>query len=277
MGYQDYYYYYEYVYEAKSFIGNIGFNIPEGYGVLLSVAAILLGLAAFAFVLFAAITIKRARPLGIVAAIAQPVGFLAAALGFISYGNIDFSSLAITVQGSTEAEAMDKLYGLLINAFVDNVMPQFVVYMLLIGIYQAVSVITLIYFIMLTKAPSGKALGIVAMILAIIRIAAIGPIEPITLYVEISSFGIQAVWNAFFNFVFFLPTFLVAIQGMLNIFYNVREKKVAAILASEQSDYAPVSEDTTKNVAVAADKYCPQCGCARPNDVAFCSECGYKF
>ena len=272
MYYNDYYYYYDYVYEAKSFIGNIGFTIPDGFDVILTLLSILLGLAAFALVLFTAISVKRARPFGIVVAIAQPAGFLAAALAFINYAKIDFSSLVMTVTGNSESEAMSRLYEAMGNAFIDNIMPQFIVYMLFVTVYQAVTILTLIYYIQLIKAPSGKALAIVAMILTIIRMAVIGPIETMTLFLEVSNFGIQLVWNMFFNFVFFLPVLLVAIQGILNLVHNAKMKKLDAEIAQQtaaQAEAAPAVNQMPDR--------CPACGGERRADMVFCPECGHRF
>lgn len=266
----NYYYYYDYVYEAKSFIGNIGFTIPDGFDVILTLLSILLGLAAFALVLFTAISVKRARPFGIVVAIAQPAGFIAAALAFINYAKIDFSSLVITVTGNSEADAMNRLYEAMGNAFIDNIMPQFIGYMMFITAYQVVTILTLIYYIQLIKAPKGKALAIVAMILTIIRMAVIGPIETMTLFLEASDFGIQLVWNMFFNFIFFLPVLLIAILGILNLVHGIKMKKMNA----EAAQYAPAEAAPAVNQI--PDR-CPACGSERRADMAFCPECGHKF
>ena len=77
--YNNYFGGYYYVYEAtsESTFGDIRLMLDESYLSSSLIFTIIFGLLAMALVLTAAIFIKRARPLGIVAAVAQPVGMFA--------------------------------------------------------------------------------------------------------------------------------------------------------------------------------------------------------
>ena len=297
---------------VKFLIGDIGFTMPEWYGVFLIIASIVLGLAAFVLVLFAAISIKRSRPLGIFMALVYPIGFVTAALAFISYADIDFSCFALTYYGISQLDAWGNLVEGLGRYFMSDMMPQFIFYVLSWIGYQLVTILAIVYFIKLLKAPKGKALAALALIVMIIRLLFVGPIEIISLLFGANYFEIQAIWNGIFNLVFFLPILLLVLQAFVNIVYNIKQKKkkkksktesdAEEEVAQEAEDesvaensneaYVPaeetaapaeetnVSEEKNEN-ANADDKepssYCLNCGYKREEKMMFCPECGQKF
>lgn len=297
-------------------IGDISIGMPDGYWIFLTIASIVLGIVAFALALFAAIFIKRARPLGVIVAIAQPVGFIAAALSFIFYTETDFSGLGITFYGSTTGDAILNVFEHLWMYLVDDTLGQFLGYAIAVIVYQAVALLTLIYFISLFKAPKGKGLAVFAFIVALLRFVFMGPVEIITLAFDLKYFEIQAVWNILFNLALLLPLFFVALQAIINAVHNAKVKKSVKLAAAEAAEaageeFAPAVEEAVEE-AVAAEEvqaeeavvteqtveapveeaqaeeaqaaateevaaFCPQCGCARQEGMNFCPECGHKF
>ena len=280
---------------VKFLIGDIGFTMPEWYGTFLIIASIVLGLAAFVLVLFAAISIKRARPLGIFMAIAYPIGFVTAALAFINYAEIDFSCFALTYYGISQLDAWGNLVEGLGKYCMWDMMPQLIFYALSWIGYQIVTILAIVYFIKLLKAPKGKALAVLALIVMIIRLLFVGPVEIISLLFGANYFEIQAVWNGVFNLVFFLPILLLVLQAFINIVYNVKQKKNARIELAEEKPVeensevteeteAPAEENATEaksetadNTAEKSAEFCSNCGFKRKGNMKFCPECGQKF
>ncbi len=244
-------YYYQYT-ATSEFLG-FGLKLSDSYATSTIIASILIGILALALVVFTALTIKRARPLGIIVAIAQPIGLFAAAKTVLSFADIDFSALDITVNGSSQANAMDKLYEAMGEAFMEKIFPQMLTFFFWCIVLAVVTILTLVYIILLIKAKS-KVFAIFAMILVIARHFLISPIEMISLFLGSASQDIQSLWDFVFRFVFILPLILIAIQGLINLLNKKKEAAAPAVETAEASEpavEAPVAEAIVSEESVA--------------------------
>ena len=234
---------YTYYYEAKS-IGMFGSKpliLDEAYAKSALIGMILFSILAFAMILLSVIFNKKARPLGVVAAIAQPVGLFAAMKCVTSFAQIDFSSLYITVTSTKSLDdAMSKLYEQVGENFVTKVLPNMYTYILWGCLITVATIITLIYAAMLMKG-KGKALAVVALILLILRWVLLCPVEMITMFMGNPSQEIQAAWDVLYRVLYILPALFIGISGLMNI------KKGAAV-------EAPVAEATAEAVEAPAEE-----------------------
>jgi hypothetical protein len=228
-----------YYYEAKSFIGDISLHLTGAYKTIAIILTVLAAIVAFGLVLFTAISIKRARPFGILVALAQPVGIVSAMLMVFQYGKIDFSSLEMTVTSQVSLEdAMSKLYEQMGEVFIANILPQLALYIVLSVVLFVVTLLTVIYAILLIKAKPGT-FSVIAMIVTLVRHFFIAPVEFITLFLMIGSPTIQTVWDLFYKGAYLLPLLLMAVQGILVLSRAAKAKKAAALADSaEQTEEA---------------------------------------
>lgn len=215
-------------YEAYSIISDISLHLDEGYASSAMAGMILAAILAFALTLFAAIAIKRARVFGVIVALAQPVGLYAAMQMVLQYATIDFSCLEITRTSSISMDdAMAQLYEALGEAFAVEILPQAIGLIPWLLVFMVVSILSLVYAILLIKA-KGKGMAITAMILMIVKYLFFSPIEMLSLFMQQGSSTIQSAWDFVFRFVYLLPLFLIALQGIINLVANAKAKKAAA-------------------------------------------------
>jgi hypothetical protein len=228
-----------YYYEAKSFIGDISLHLTGAYKTIAIILTVLAAIVAFGLVLFTAISIKRARPFGILVALAQPVGIVSAMLMVFQYGKIDFSSLEMTVTSQVSLEdAMSKLYEQMGEVFIANILPQLALYIVLSVVLFVVTLLTVIYAILLIKAKPGT-FSVIALIVTLVRHFFIAPVEFITLFLMIGSPTIQTVWDLFYKGAYLLPLLLMAVQGIFVLSRAAKAKKAAALADSaEQTEEA---------------------------------------
>ena len=216
--YNNYYGGYYYTYEAtmQPLFGNARLYLDESYRSSALIFTILVGLLTFALVLVAAIFIKKARPLGVVTAIAQPIGAFAAMKWVLAFAGLDFSSLYITVTGSSQQDALNKLYEKVGDNFVEYVLPGVISCLFWGFIVTAVTVITIVYAAMLFKE-KGKGLAVCAFVFLLLRFLFVSPVEIFSYILGSPSQEIQTLWDMFFRFMFILPPLFIAIAGLLNI------------------------------------------------------------
>ena len=219
--YSQYYYY-----EATSFPigGNVDLVLDDTYIIIGYLITILLAIMAFDLMLFTAISIKKARPLGITVAIAQPIGVFAFFQTVLAYSKIDFSCLYITVTGKSQEDAMSKLYDTMLENFVEEILPQAALFILWAFIAGIVTILTIIYAGMLFGA-KGKVFAIFAFIILIGKHFLMSPVELISIYTGQVSQEIQSIWDVVFRFFIILPLFLLAVQGLINLLSNAKQKK----------------------------------------------------
>ncbi len=223
---------YTYYYEAYSQTMSENLRLDDTYILLSWVATILLAVLAFALTLFAAIAIKRARPLGVIVALAQPIGIVAATNVVLSYAKVDLSVLNLRVTSTvSQSDAMTKLYTKMGEVFIEKVFPQMIENYFWSAVLGIVTIITIVYFILLFK-PAGKACAIIAMILTTVRLFFINPIEMFSVLLNSPSQTIQGLWDVVFRFILILPLLLIAIQGIVNLVSNAKAKKAAAAEAA---------------------------------------------
>ena len=237
-----------YYYEAKSFIGDISLHLTDAYKTIAIILTVLSAIVAFALVLFAAISIKRARPYGILVALAQPVGLLAALQMVFQYGKIDFSSLEMTVTSQVSLEdAMSKLYEEMGKVFMADILPQLIGYLVWAFVLFFVTLLTVIYAILLIKAKPG-AFSVIAMIVMLVRHFFIAPVEFITLFLMMGSPTIQTIWDLFYKGMYLLPLLLIAVQGILVLTRAAKAKKAALAATVEEAVEASAVETEEASV-----------------------------
>ena len=154
--------YNSYYYEAKSIIPDISLHLTEDYAAGAQKLALIMAILAFACVLFTAIAHKKARPLGIITAIAQPIGFFAAFKYVIAYGDIDFSCLSMTATSSVSLDdAMNKLREALSERLATEVFPDLFAAIPWSLLMLTAFIITVIYCANLKKdTTKGKGLAV---------------------------------------------------------------------------------------------------------------------
>ena len=201
-----------YEYEAKSMVGDIGLKLGKDYLEMAMILMVLTAILALGLALFTAIANKKARPLGIVVAILQPIGVFAAYKSVITYADVDFSALEMTVKSTKSMEdAMSKLYEKLGETFFDKILPEMMSYMFWAMVLAAVTIVTLVYIILLMKGQS-KGLAIGALILLIVRHFLIAPVD---LMGVLFQWDTQGAWDMLFRLFYLLPLILIAIQGLM--------------------------------------------------------------
>lgn len=238
-----------YYYEAKS-MGKFGSEqlvLDESYGTTSLIFMILFSILAMACIILAVAFIKKARPLGVVAAIAQPVGLFAAMKCVTCFSEIDFSSLYITVTSNKSLDdAMDKLYKQLGENFMEKILPDMVTFILWAAVITVATIITLVYACMLIKTKA-KALAVVALILLILRWLFLSPVEMITMFLGNPSQDIQLVWDFVYRVLYLLPALFIGIAGLMNI------KKGAVEAAPAEAVEAPAAEAADAPATEAAE------------------------
>lgn len=220
-------------YEAYSIIGDISLHLDEFYAASAFGTFLVISIVAFALTLFAAIAIKRARPYGIIVALAQPVGFYATMQYVLSYAQIDFSCLEMKVTSSVSMDdAMSKLSEKLTEAFITNIVPYIGSLVIWSLVLLCVFVMTLIYICLLIKAGYGKGLAIGALIIYILQYLFIPPVNTLPMLLEMGNSATQGIWDIVHNFAALLPLILIAIQGIVVLVGNAKAKKTAAATAA---------------------------------------------
>ena len=208
---------YVYSYEAQSYISDISLHLDEAYLSTAMTMTVIFSIIAFALVMFTAIAIKRARPYGVVVAIAQPLGLFAAMKIVEVYASIDFSCMEITKYSSVSLDdAMNKLDEALADAFIENIFPKMMGMFPWMFLLLATFVLTLVYAIMLFKV-KGKGLAIAAMIILIFKYLFMNPVEMFSLILQSGSPAIQSGWDMIFRLAYLFPLCLLAIQGVINL------------------------------------------------------------
>ena len=230
------YNYYNY-YEAKILTEIKNLVLEEGYASQALVSTLILCGLAFALALFAAITIKRARPLGIMVAILQPIGLFASMKSVLAFAQVDFSSLAVTATGSSSDEAMSKLTTMLTEALVENVFPQLAPFCLYAGILSMITILTVVYAGILFGAKA-KGFSICAFILLLVRLLFISPVDTLGVAMGTVSQSSQMVWDGFFRFMFLFPIIMMAAQGLSNLIASKKNKAPATEEASTEETAA---------------------------------------
>ncbi|MBO5879994.1 MAG: hypothetical protein J6Q68_05535 [Clostridia bacterium] len=228
-------------YEAYSMVKDINLSLNDDYALTSLILSILFGVLAFAFCVFAAIAIKRGRIFGILVALLQPVALFAAHKMVLAYSLIDFSSLNVTATGSTQSAAMSALYEKLTQNMLEIVFPQLTQYFVWLFVLAFIFLMTLIYFITIFKAHA-KGLAIFGMLALIFRQLIISPIEFVTLFLSIGTQEIQTGWYFIYCVVYTFPFFLIAIQGLINIFKNAKLRKQAKAQMAYNQQFNPYAQ-----------------------------------
>ena len=240
-------YNYVYTYEARlELFGGVGVNLPDALLGAITAMSIVMGIIALALLVFTAIAIKRGRVFGIIAAICQPVAFLAGAKVLTNYASLPLDQLdgLVAYSSVSTSDAISKLMEMVKEIFVRDIAPKCAGVFVWAVVLFVASVLTFVYYILLIKE-KGKGLSITALILAVLRTFFVSPIELMTaglsllgLGALISAFGgaLQTVWLAVFFGMMLLPVLLVAIQGLIVLVNNAKAKKAVEAPAEEPAE-----------------------------------------
>ncbi len=225
-----------YSYEAYSKIPDISLHLTEDYATGAQKLAIIVAILAFACILFTAIAHKKARPLGIITAIAQPLGIFAAFKYVIAYSSIDFSCLSMrTTSNVSMDDAMNKLSEALAERITTEVLPGLLATTPWTLLMLASFILTVIYAGNLKKdTTKGKGLAVTALILSIVKFVVFQPINSFALLLGNATAETQASWDPTYYIFTMIPLVLLAIKGILAL-----TSRKAAPAAAEA---APVAE-----------------------------------
>ena len=241
---------YQYTYEARSIFPNISLYLGDAYASTVLPWTIVIAVLAFAAALLTAIGIKKARPLGIITAILQPLGVFSAMQMVVQYGTIDFSGLVMTRTSTVSMEdAMSKLRAAYSEVFFSEIYPKMFAFTLWSILLLAVTIVTLVYVILLFKAKKGKGLAIAALILLIIRFVCCQPVEMMSVVLGNGSVTIQSAWDHFYHFAYFLPLLLIGIQGIVNL-VGAKKKPAPAIAVQTQPTKATTEAENTDSISL---------------------------
>ncbi len=243
--------YNSYYYEAKSIIPDISLHLTEDYAAGAQTLAIIISILAFACVLFTAIAHKKARTLGIITAIVQPIGIFSAFKYVMAYSAIDFSCLAMTVTSTVSLDdAMSKLRTALSEKLATEVFPDLFATIPWSLLMLAAFIMTVIYAAVLKKdtTTGGKGLAVTAMILAIVRFVIFQPTNNFALFLGNATAETQASWDPVFYIFTMIPLVLLAIKGILAL----TSRKASPVAEAPAAEAAPVAETVAAPVAEAA-------------------------
>ena len=220
-----YNYYYEY--DAIIFDDLKNLVLDESYLGKAQLLTTILCVLAFGLMLYTAISIRKARPLGIIVAVLQPVGLFAAMKSVVAFSQVNFSALSLRTTGATEEEAMDKLTSELTDALAEVVIPQMKQYNLFTAILAVVTIVSLVYVIILLGAKA-RGYAVAAFIIMLLRTIFIAPVNVFSVLFGTASQSGQMAWDAFFGFAYMLPILLIAAQGLSNMIADKKAKNVVA-------------------------------------------------
>ncbi len=226
-----------YSYEAYSKIPDISLHLTEDYATGAQKLAMIVAILAFACILFTAIAHKKARPLGIITAIAQPLGIFAAFKYVIAYSEIDFSCLSMrTTSNVSMDDAMNKLSEALAERITTEVLPGLLATTPWTLFMLASFILTVIYAGNLKKdtTTKGKGLAVTALILSIVKFVVFQPINNFALLLGNATAETQASWDPTYYIFTMIPLVLLAIKGILAL---TSRKAVPAA-----AEAAPVAE-----------------------------------
>ena len=242
-----------YTYEAYSKIPDISLHLTEDYAAGAQKLAIIMAIIAFACVLFTAIAHKKARPLGIITAIAQPIGFFAAFKYVIAYSAIDFSCLSMKTTSSISMDdAMNKLTTALSERLAAEVFPDLLATIPWSLLMLAAFIITLIYCGNLKKdaTTKGGGLAVTALILSIVRFVLFAPINTFALLLGNGTAETQASWDPIYYLFSIIPLALLAIKGILAL----TAPKAAPVEAAPAAETEPAPAAETEPAPAAEEK-----------------------
>ena len=232
---------YSYYYEAKSIVPDISLHLAEDYAAGAQKLMIIMSIIAFACVLIAAIAHKKSRPIGIIAAIMQPVGFFAGFKYVLAYSEIDFSCLGMTVTSSVSLDdAMNKLRETLSERIATDIMPGLFATMPWSLLMLASFIFTLVYvaIIMKDKNSRGKGLAVTALILSIIRYVFFSPINMFALFLGNATSTTQTSWDPVYYIFCMIPIVLIGIKGLASF-----GSKPAPVAEAPATEAEPAAED----------------------------------
>lgn len=234
---------------SDEFLARFDLSLSEEYISSAWIISILLGIFGMALLIFNAISVKRARPLGIIAAVFQPIGMIAAVKYVICYANIDFSKMVVHATGSSASDAMSKAKDQLMENWLEAILPQMIEWMLWAVVLTAAVVVTAVYAIMMFKTRT-KVLAIFAFVFLVMRFLAIVPLNLFGIILGSSTEEAQALWDVVYRFFYLMPLLLLAVQGLLHM---ITQKKQAVAGAEVSQADVTESDATETNAAEGAD------------------------
>ena len=223
--------------QAMEFLKTMELTLSESYQTSSMIWTVVLGILSFSLVLFVALVIKRARVLGILAAVAQPVGLFAARQSVMAYGELQFYTRTNAfiekmdngqfTQAQAEAEA---------KAFMTPLFTELIFCAVWMLLAIVCTVLLGIYMVMLIKV-APRAFGIVGLVLTGIKWAGFLPVNLYGLLLKSMTEEGQILNDIAYRGLTVLPILLIAILAILVL----NQKKKGLIPATETAE-SPVTE-----------------------------------
>lgn len=226
---------YYYSYEASLFTDIKNLVLDEGYFNTSFIITIILSVLAFALCLYTAIAIRRARAMGVIVSVLQPIGLFATFMAVRVFSNIDFTCLALTATGSSKDDAVDKLSEMVAEVFIEQVFPQLITALFLTAVLGVVTILTIVYSGVLFGA-KGKGFAIGAFIILVLRFVLIYPVDIFGISFGTASQTTQSILDFVFRVMYILPLILLASQGLTVLLANKKAKKAAPAVSPAETE-----------------------------------------
>lgn len=236
---KNYYYVYEY-YTESAFSADMNLNVSESYISLSYIVAIILGILALGLCLFTALSTKKARPLGIIASVFQPIGLLSFVQMIVEWSKLDFGILDFRVTSSTASGAIEE-YQRRATALIEEYMISHIYsYVILSFLLLASAILTVIYISRLSKLP-GRGFGIGATVLLIVNQVLVQVFWWISALAAPSQ-GLVMFWETFYRLLLMVALVLLALQGVMLLAAKKKPavQEAAAIQTEISANSAPL-------------------------------------
>ena len=243
--------------QAMEFLEGMELTLSDSYMSGAFLWTILLGVVAFGLTLFCAIVIKRARVLGVIAAVAQPIGLYAAYQSVSAYAELKFATRIYEFMEELEAKKLSSIdVDAEIEAFMTPMITELIFFVAWMVVAVACTVLLGIYMIMLIKVKP-SAFGIVGLVMTGIKWVGFAPVSVYSMLLENMTEEGQILNDIAYRGLTILPILLIAILAILVL---VRQKKglepaVAAVelpVIEQEDTLTPEAEATAAEEAIPA-------------------------
>ncbi len=201
--------------------------ISQGYG-----RAILIGVIMAALVIFATITTKQAKGLGITAGILQIAGALGAHLWVVYFSRMEMLK-------KITAPTQEQLDQMVSDYYAENI-PKILLYCLGMVLVILAAVMLLIFTLKLMKVRP-KILSVFAFILVLLRLVFFAPINTFNLLSQATE-ATQRSWDIVTIVIAIIPALLVGVVGLVSLIGKTPAMPEAPAVTAEESSEATAEE-----------------------------------
>ena len=227
--------------KAMEFLEGVELNLSDSYMTSSMIWTVLLGILTFGLVLFTAIVIKRARVLGVIAAVAQPIGLFAARQSVLAYGELKFATRVKDFIADLETKNLSQLDAEAeMEAFMTPMITELVFFVAWMVVAVACTVLLGIYMIMLIKVKP-SVFGIVGLVLTGIKWVVFAPVNVYGMLLENMTEDGQILNDIAYRGLTIVPILLITVLAILVL---VRRKKGLIPVAETVEEPVAEAEDT---------------------------------